>query len=144
MVIIAVGIILFCAYFFDKALFAGLIFVGLLVALTIYLLYKFKLLDKPVCFLFLIALVVHLAMGLFIYYANFQPFGGGDFIIYQDIAEQVSQRIHAEMERVRTLQPRYAASARSKERGHGPEKQIAGGRLVARRDSASGPRRRAA
>jgi hypothetical protein len=81
-------------YFFDRALFLGLLMVVLLSALTFFIFYKLKLANKDLYLLFSIVLSIHLAMALIIYYANFQPFGGGDFILYQQIAEQVSERIH--------------------------------------------------
>lgn len=91
---ILIVLALLAALFFDKALFFGILLVVILSAITFYILNKFKLATKPVCLIFFIVLFVHSAMAMFVYYTNFQPFGGGDFLLYQDIAEQVAQRIH--------------------------------------------------
>jgi len=82
-------------FYFDKALFLGLLFVGLLTTATLWIVYKLKIGGKDLKILFLIAFLIHLGVVLFIYYANFKPFGEGDFVIYQQIAEQISSRIHA-------------------------------------------------
>jgi len=86
---------LFLAALLDKALFFGFLLVIFLSSIVFFIFYKFKIANKALCSLFLITFFLHLAMALFIYYANFQPFGAGDFVIYQEIAEQVSQRINA-------------------------------------------------
>lgn len=86
--------VFFAIFFLDRALFFGFLLIIFLSASTFFILYKLKLASKALCLLFLIAIFVHLITVLFIYYANFQPFGAGDFVIYQEIAEQVAQRIH--------------------------------------------------
>lgn len=54
-----------------------------------------KIKNKTLCLLFLIALLIHMAAVLFIYYADFQPFSGGrgDYTTYNLTAQEVSTRV---------------------------------------------------
>lgn len=92
--VIGLLLILLTSYFFDKALFAGIFFIGLLTLISIIILQKAKCLDKYVYLLFFGALFLHIIIAILIYYTNFQPLGPGDFVWYQEIAEQIFQRIY--------------------------------------------------
>jgi len=96
-----IGIILFiitiiAIAFFDKALAVGIILIGLLTVITFLILSKTKTKSKTICLLFLIVLLIYLGTVLFVYYANFQPFSGGegDYIKYNYQAQEIAQRIH--------------------------------------------------
>jgi hypothetical protein len=82
-------------FYFDKALLAGLIFVGILIAFTFLTLKKYNLLNKQVSIIFWFAFLTHFSLALLMYYLNFHPLGQGDFILYQEIAEKVFQRIRS-------------------------------------------------
>lgn len=78
---------------FDKALAAGLIFLALLIGVTFWILSKAGFKNKNLYVFLVVTLIIHLASVLFIYYAHFQPFGGGagDFVSYHKTAVLVSQ-----------------------------------------------------
>ena len=61
----------------DKALAMGLILLIVLMCFTFWIIKKLGLSNKHLVTLLLIALVIHLIAVLFIYYTDFQPFGGG-------------------------------------------------------------------
>jgi len=87
--------IIFFISFFDKTLAVGLIFISFLSALTFLIINRNKEQAKILGLLFLIAILIHLAAVLFIYYANFQPFsgGGGDYTHYNFTAQEIATRI---------------------------------------------------
>jgi len=84
-------------YFFDKGLSVGLFLLGVLSLGTLLILKKLGFKDKRIYLLFFIALAIHLGVTLFMHYANFQPFGGGqgDYITYNNQAQQIATRIHS-------------------------------------------------
>ncbi|TSC95203.1 MAG: hypothetical protein CEN87_215 [Parcubacteria group bacterium Licking1014_1] len=87
-------VIIFLAIdFFDKALFAGIFLIIFLTLITFFVFYKSGIKSKTFYLLFLITLVIHISVVLFFHYAKFQPFGEGDFLRYQEFAEQVAQRL---------------------------------------------------
>jgi len=81
--------------FFDIVLAIGFVFVGFLIAITCLIFSKAKIGSKNIYLLFFIAFLIHLSVVLFIYYSNFQPFGGnyGDYILCQQQAEEIAQRV---------------------------------------------------
>ncbi len=88
--IIYSSLILAAASLFDKLLFAAFIFIAFLFALTFYFIKN----KKVLCWLFLVAFLVHLSAAFFIYYFNFEPFGGaGDYIEYNLTAQKLSENI---------------------------------------------------
>src|SRR3989344_6648592 len=74
--------------FLDKALFSGIFLVIFLTLITCLIFYKFGIRGKDFYLLFLITIILHVAVVLFFHYAKFQPFGEGDFVLYQQTAEQ--------------------------------------------------------
>ena len=91
-----VGILLFIlvvSFFFDKGLPIGLGLLFILSGITFFVLNKLGFKDKKIYLLFLIVLAIHLATTLFMHYANFQPFAGGqgDYSGYQIWAVEASQ-----------------------------------------------------
>ena len=79
--------------FFDIGLAVGLLLLIFLIAVTFLILLKAGFRDKKLYLLFLIALSIHLSATLFIYYANFRPFGGGgDFDLYQKDSIELANR----------------------------------------------------
>ena len=89
--IVYLGIIVFL----DKALAAGIIFIVFLSLLTFLAPSKNETHSKALSLLFLAAFFIHLIAVLFIHYANFQPFSGGegDYIVYQQQAQEIAQRV---------------------------------------------------
>lgn len=87
-------IILGLITFFDKGLSIGLLLALLLSGITFFVLSKIGVKSKRLYLLFLITFLVHLAATLFIYYAYFQPFGGGggDYQNYHRTAVEIAQR----------------------------------------------------
>jgi len=81
--------------FLDKPLFIGIFLVISLTLITLFAFYSFGIKSRSFYLLFLITLVIHTGATLFIYYAKFQPFGEGDFILYQKSAEQIAQRFNS-------------------------------------------------
>src|SRR3989344_16446 len=82
--------------FFDKELFVGLLLILFLTIATFFIMYKTGVKDKTIYIVFLIGLLVHLVVVLFIYYFNFKPFGGGaDYDLYHAIAKEISIRFKA-------------------------------------------------
>ncbi len=82
---------------FDGALSVGLLLIIFLTAITFLVLHKVEKRDKILFLLFLTTLFIHLIAVLFIHYAHFQPFGSGsygDYILYQQQAQEIAQRIH--------------------------------------------------
>ena len=82
-------------FFLDRGLAIGLIFLSFLVVTTFLILSKIGIGDKKLKLLFLIALFIHLGAVMFIYYAHFQPFGGGsgDYISYHRQAQEIAERV---------------------------------------------------
>lgn len=79
--------------FLDKALAVGLLLVLFLTLITFLILLKIGIKDKEPYIIFLIALLIHLAVVLFIYYTEFKPFGGGaDYDGYNQTAIEIAQR----------------------------------------------------
>ena len=80
----------------DTVLAIGVAFIVFLTVIAFLILKKAGFENKTIYTLFLIALLIHLGMVFFIYYANFQPFSGsaGDYSEYDIIAQQVSGRIN--------------------------------------------------
>ena len=70
-------VVLILVAVFDKALALGLIVLAFLMIITFFVLSKLGLRDKTLTRLLIIALIIHLGAVLFIYYFDFQPFGGG-------------------------------------------------------------------
>jgi len=81
---------------FDKSLAAGILLVICLTIITFLILYKTGIREKILFLLFLITLFIHLVAVLFIHYANYQPFSGGegDCVVYQQQAQEIAQRVH--------------------------------------------------
>ena len=82
---------------FDEALSIGLLLIIFLTTITFLVLYKVEKQDKILFLLFLTTIFIHLIAVLFIHYAHIQPFGsgsGGDYILYQQQAQEIAQRIH--------------------------------------------------
>jgi len=81
--------------FFDKTLVVGLLLLILLTAITFLILHKIRIGEKTLFSLFLITLFIHLIAVLFIHYAHFQPFSGGegDYIVYQQQAQEIAKRV---------------------------------------------------
>jgi glycosyltransferase involved in cell wall biosynthesis len=81
--------------FFDKSLAVGLLFLILLTAITFLIIQKLGVKEKTLFLLFLLTLFIHLTAVLFIHYAHFQPFSGGegDYIVYQQQAQEIAQRV---------------------------------------------------
>jgi hypothetical protein len=81
----------------DKALAIGIIAVIFCVAFTMFFILKIeeKNQKKMLGALFLIAFLLHILIVLFLYYTKFQPFSGGfgDYVVYQQQAEEISQRV---------------------------------------------------
>jgi len=94
--IISVILCLVIISFFDKILAIGFIFISFLCVITFLIINRNKEQAKTLGLLFLIALLIHVAAVLFIYYANFQPFSGGrgDYTHYNSIAQEISNRLH--------------------------------------------------
>ena len=99
-VIVGIIAVLLLTFFFnlsDKALAIGIFLIVFLSAITFFVLSKIGIKDQTLIFLFLIALFIHLIAVLFIHYAHIQPFGSGsdgDYILYQQQAQEIAQRIH--------------------------------------------------
>jgi len=95
--LIAVAILLSAAIIglFDRPLAVGIIFIAFLAGITFLIFNKIGLGVKVIFTLFLIALLIHLAAVLFIYYADFQPFSGsrGDYSEYDALAREIAQRV---------------------------------------------------
>jgi hypothetical protein len=70
-------IILIIVTFFDKVLAVGLLFLMLLTSVVFLIISKLGLNYRSLFLLLSISLVIHLLAVLFIYYFDFQPFGGG-------------------------------------------------------------------
>lgn len=92
------GVLLFgfLLFFLDKVLAIGVSFLILLFLITFLMLFKIGLKDRMLFRLLFFVILVHLIAVLFIHYANFQPFSGGegDYKIYQQQAQEISQRLH--------------------------------------------------
>lgn len=86
-------LILSAAFFFDKGLSVGLSLLVILSGIVFLVLNKLGFKDKKIYLLFLIVLAIHLYTTLFMHYANFQPFSGGqgDYLVYQKSAVEASQ-----------------------------------------------------
>lgn len=82
--------------FLDKTLAVGIIFFAFLIGLTFLVLNRLGFIERSLLFLFFISLLVHFLAVLFVYYTHFQPFGdgGGDFITYHLIAQEIARRVH--------------------------------------------------
>lgn len=94
--IVLISLLLFLGMFFlDKILAVGVLFIAFLTTITFLILSKVKIRNKNLYLLFLITLLIHLAVVLFIYYANFQPFsdGYGDYVVYQEQAQEIAQAV---------------------------------------------------
>jgi len=87
-------VILTIIAFFDPALAIGLLWLAIFAIITIFLLSKNKKKSKITHLLFLIALLIHLAAVLFIYWTDFKPFGGGtDYDLYHYNGQEIAKRI---------------------------------------------------
>jgi len=96
-----IGIILFIIIigiiaFFDMTLAVGIILISFLTLIIFLILSKTGTKSKTLCLLFFIALLIHFGAVLFIHYAHFQPFSGGegDYIKYDFAAQEIATRIH--------------------------------------------------
>lgn len=79
--------------FFDMALVVGLLLVALLSATTIFAMMAAGPKERQWYIVFLLAMAAHALVALFIYYAHFQPFGGGgDFTLYHQTAAEIANR----------------------------------------------------
>lgn len=92
-IILLVGVLGVITYL-DKALLMGLSLIVFLTGITFFILYKSGIKSKTLYLLFLLTLLIHLSVVLFFHYTQFQPLGSGDFVLYQQIAEEVAQRIN--------------------------------------------------
>ena len=93
-IIIAIILFLVIVSFFDRALAIGIFLLFLLTGITLLILSRVGVKDKVLIFLFLITLLIHLFATLFVHYAHFYPFGGGegDQEKYHRAAIELSQR----------------------------------------------------
>jgi len=78
---------------FDKALAIGLILLGFLFALVLFVLFKAGIKNKHLYSLLLIVLIIHIGVVLFVYHTHFQPFSGGDYKTYHEVAVEISQHL---------------------------------------------------
>ncbi len=85
---------LFCVIsFFDKALAVGLLALAFLAMVTVFAMRYAGMEDEKIYTVFFLALAVHLAAVLVIYYGQFKPFGGGaDYEGYNQIAIELARR----------------------------------------------------
>lgn len=89
----ALAILLIAVGVFDRGLAVGFAFLVFLTVATTAIAYKMGVKDKQLYVVFLIALAVHLAAVLFIYYYKFNPFGGGaDYDGYNQTAIELAHR----------------------------------------------------
>ncbi len=89
---IAIGVI----SFFDIVLTVGILFIIFLTVITALVLFKIGIKGRALFFLLLVTFLVHFAAVLFVHYANFQPFSGGDgdYQVYDFNAKIISERLH--------------------------------------------------
>ena len=75
-------------------IYIGIFIIAALSFLVFLLINKIGIKDKKIYLLFLIAILIHLLAVVFIYYANFYPFGGGagDQSKYHQMATELSER----------------------------------------------------
>lgn len=88
-------LLVFATAFFDKGLSFGLGLVTVLSSITFLILNKLGFKGKKIYLLFIIVLIVHLGITLFVHYDNFQPLSGGmgDYYQYHQQAQEVAGRI---------------------------------------------------
>lgn len=80
--------------FFDPALAIGLLWLATLTIITVFLLSKNSKKSRIPHLLFFIALLIHLAMVLFIYWTHFEPFGqGADYDLYHYNGKVIASRL---------------------------------------------------
>lgn len=89
---VALVAVLLAACLFDRAFFFGTSLVILLTLIALFIFYASGIKSKSFYLLFFITLGIHVAAVLCFYYTKYQPFGEGDFVHYQQVAEQVAQR----------------------------------------------------
>jgi len=90
---LAIILATFLLFIFDKGLSIGFLLFYFLTAVTFFILYKFKKIDKKVCIIFLITFLFHIAAVLFLYFTKFQALGGGaDFDGYNQNAIEIANR----------------------------------------------------
>jgi 4-amino-4-deoxy-L-arabinose transferase-like glycosyltransferase len=89
-------IVSFILNIFDNILLMGFIFCALLAFCTSLFLVKVKVMNKGLFLLFSLIFLFHIIIVLFVYYANFQPFGNGlgDFVGYDQNAKIIYSRLH--------------------------------------------------
>ena len=87
-------LILLMALFFDKLLALSVIIITLLSFFSFLIARKLGIKDRKIYLIYLIAILIHLSAAVFIYYANFYPFGGGagDQSKYHQMALELSQK----------------------------------------------------
>lgn len=90
--ILSLGVFFLIA-FFDKGLAMGLILLVFLTSVTFLITVTLGIQDKKIYSLFIIAILIHSAAALFIYFTGFNPTGGGaDYILYHNTAVEVADR----------------------------------------------------
>ena len=79
--------------FLDKALAIGLFLLFLLFLFLFLILWKIGIREKQLYVAIIVVALIHLTVVLFIYYAEFNPFGGGaDYEGYHSIGTEIAQR----------------------------------------------------
>lgn len=89
----AISILLLLAVI-DNVLAVGFFVLALLASAALLTFRALGLENKKIYLLFGLALMVHVAMVVFIHLAGFQPFNGGDYVLYDEIAKIISGRLH--------------------------------------------------
>jgi hypothetical protein len=90
--IILLSAILSILAILDTALVIGLCLLFLFLGITFFVLHYLGLKSKLLYSLLLFVFLIHLGGVLFIHYAQFQPFGSGDFMLYHQLAIEIAQR----------------------------------------------------
>ena len=92
-VVVFLAVICAITGFLNTPLAVGLFLLLFLAVATLFFMHKARIKDANFYLVFLIALAVHLAAVLFIYYSGFGFGGGSDFTGYHQNAVDVSYRI---------------------------------------------------
>lgn len=89
-----IAVIIIAVSFFDASLACGILFLSLLLSATFLAIRKKISADKYLFAILVITVIIHLLAVFFIYYAHFQPFGGGegDYAEYDSNARYLSER----------------------------------------------------
>jgi len=79
--------------FLDKTLAIGLFLLSFLFLLLFFILWEIGIREKQLYTAIIIIALIHLAVVLFIFYTEFNPFGGGaDYETYHKVGIEISQR----------------------------------------------------